>query len=158
MDEHKRLKMGHPSDGKAWKNFDKKYPLKAAEARNVRVAIATDGFNPFGMSAGSYSCWPVFVIQLNLPPGVLITRKIMFLSLIIPGPEYQGKNLSVYMEPIPDDLNHSWHHGTLTFDRASRTNFNMHVWLQYTMHDMPGYALTCGWCTAGKWPCPVCTH
>ena len=26
------------------------------------------------------------------------------------------------------------------------------------MHDMPGYALTCGWCTAGKWPCPVCRH
>ena len=30
--------------------------------------------------------------------------------------------------------------------------------MQYTMHDMPGYALTCGWCTAGKWPCPVCRH
>ena len=26
------------------------------------------------------------------------------------------------------------------------------------MHDMPGYALVCGWCTADKWPCPVCRH
>ena len=114
IDEHTRLKMGHPSDGKAWKNFDKKYPRKAAEAWNVRVAITTDGFNPYGMSAGSYSCWPVFVIPLNLPLGVLMTRKTMFLSLIIPGPDYPGKNLSVYMQPIMDDLNHSWHHGTLT--------------------------------------------
>ena len=62
------------------------------------------------------------------------------------------------MQPIVNDLNHSWIHGTLTYDRASKRNFLMKVWLQYTMHDMPGYALTCGWCTAGKWPCPVCRH
>ncbi|KAK1653185.1 hypothetical protein QYE76_070990 [Lolium multiflorum] len=148
VDENKKLKMGHPSDGTAWKNFDTKHRLKAAEARNVRIAIATDGFNPYGMSNANYSCWPVFVIPLNLPPGVLMTRKTMFLSLIIPGPHYPGKNLSVYMQPIVEDLNHSWHHGTLTYDRASKTNFCMRVWLQYTMHDMPGYALTCGWCTA----------
>ena len=24
------------------------------------------------------------------------------------------------------------------------------------MHDFPGYALFCGWCTSGKMPCPVC--
>ncbi|KAK1678262.1 hypothetical protein QYE76_039110 [Lolium multiflorum] len=110
-DNQGRTKMGHPSDGNAWKNFDRKYPHRAADARNVRIVIATDGFNPYG-------------------------------------PHYPGKNLSVYMQPIVDDLNHSWHHGTLTYDRASKTNFCMKVWLQYTMHDMPGYALTCGWCTA----------
>ena len=158
VDEKGQMKMGHPSYGEAWKKFDEKYQQRAAEARNVRIAIATDGFNPYGMSAANYSCWPVFVIPLNLPPGVLMTRKTMFLSLIIPGPNYPGKNLSVYMQPIVDDLNHSWHHGKLTYDRASKTNFYMQVWLQYTMHDMPGYALTCGWCTAGKWPCPVCRH
>ena len=54
-DEKGRLKMGHPSDGEAWKNFDKKYKRRAEEARNVRIAIATDGFNPYGMSAANYS-------------------------------------------------------------------------------------------------------
>ena len=49
-DEHGRVKMGHPSDGTAWANFDMKHPDKAAEARNVRIAIATDGFNLYGMS------------------------------------------------------------------------------------------------------------
>jgi hypothetical protein len=122
-------KMGHPSDGKAWKNFDEKYPDKAADARNVRITIATDGFNPYGMLTANYNCWPVFVIPLNLPPRVLMTRKTMFLSLIIPGPDYPSKNLSVYMQPIVDDLNHSWHHGMLTYDRASKTNFYMKVWL-----------------------------
>jgi hypothetical protein len=150
--------MGHPADGKAWKSFDKAYPVEASEARNVRIAIATDGFNPYGMSASSYSCWPVFVIPLNLPPGVVMQPKNIFLSLIIPGPDYPGKNLSVYMQPLVDDLHQSWIHGTLTYDRASKKNFLMKVWFQYSMHDLPGYALFCRWCTAGKMPCPVCRH
>jgi hypothetical protein len=137
-------KMGHPSNGKAWKNFDEKYPSRAAEARNVQIATATDDFNPYGMSTANYSSWPIFVFPLNLPPGVLMTRKTMFLLLIITGSDYPGKNLSVYMQPIVDDLNHSWHHRALTYDRASKTNFYMKVWLQYTMHDMLEYALTCG--------------
>ena len=41
-DENGRINMGHPSDGKAWKNFDAKHPDEVADARNVRVAIATD--------------------------------------------------------------------------------------------------------------------
>ena len=61
-------KMIHPSDGDAWKNFVAKYPLKAGDPRSVAVAISTDGFNPYGMSAATYSCWPVFVIPQNLPP------------------------------------------------------------------------------------------
>jgi hypothetical protein len=32
------------------------------------------------------------------------------------------------------------------------------VWYQYSMHDLPGYALFCGHSTAGKFPCPVCRH
>jgi hypothetical protein len=157
-DENGRINMGYPSDGKTWKNFDKKYPDQASDARNVRIAIATDGFNPYGMSTASYSCWPVFVIPLNLPPGVVMQRKTIFLSLIIPGPEYPGKNLSVFMQPLVDDLHHSWHHGTLTYDRASKRNFVMKVWYQYSMHDLPGYALFCGHSTAGKFPCPVCRY
>lgn len=60
-------KMIHPSDGEAWKHFDRCNTMEAGEARNVRVALATDGFNPYGMTAAPYSCWPVFVIPLNLP-------------------------------------------------------------------------------------------
>ncbi|KAK1661855.1 hypothetical protein QYE76_050014 [Lolium multiflorum] len=41
-------KMIHPSDGTAWKNFVKKFPLKAGDPRSVAVAISTDGFNPYG--------------------------------------------------------------------------------------------------------------
>jgi hypothetical protein len=63
--------MVHTSNGEAWKHFDVIHREKAEEARNIRVALATDGFNPYGMSAAPYTCWPVFVIPINPPPCVL---------------------------------------------------------------------------------------
>jgi hypothetical protein len=60
-------KMVHPFDGEAWTSFNDKHRLKSDEARNVRVALAIDGFNPYGMMAAPYTCWPMFVIPLNLP-------------------------------------------------------------------------------------------
>jgi hypothetical protein len=42
---------------------------KAEEAHNVRVVLATDGFNPYGMTAAPYTCWPMFVIPINLSPA-----------------------------------------------------------------------------------------
>ena len=147
-------KMIHPSDGEAWKYFDRCHTMKALEARNVRVALATDGFNPYGMTAAPYSCWPVFVIPLNLPPGVIFQRQNIFLSLIIPG--YPGDNMSMYMEPLIDDLLHAWEEGVWTYDRATKTNFKIRVWYMYSLHDLPAYAIFCGWCVHRKFPCPVC--
>nr|XP_020159405.1 uncharacterized protein LOC109744661 [Aegilops tauschii subsp. strangulata] len=151
-------KIVHPSEGEAWKSFEIEYPEEATEAGNARIAISGDGFNPYGMSSNPYSRWPVFVIPLNLPPSAIMQCKTMFLSLIIPGPEYSGKNLSVFMQPLVDDLHHSWYFPRLTYDRHLQKNFLMKVWLQYYMHDFPGYALFCGWCTSGKMPCPVCVR
>ncbi|GJT30220.1 hypothetical protein Tco_0910495 [Tanacetum coccineum] len=48
-------KMQHPVDGRAWKNFDTKYPNFAKEPRNVRLGLAADGFNPFGNLSQAYS-------------------------------------------------------------------------------------------------------
>ena len=60
-------KMEHPSDSPAWKHFDNKYPDFAAEIRNVRLGLCTDGFNPFRLSVKDYSCWPVILTPYNLP-------------------------------------------------------------------------------------------
>jgi hypothetical protein len=60
--------LSHPADGDAWKDFDDTYKDFAADARNIRLGIATDGFNPFGNMSNSYSMWPVFVVPYNLPP------------------------------------------------------------------------------------------
>ena len=68
----------HTSDGAAWKHFDALHDEKAADPRNPRVAISTDGFNVFGMMVAQYSCWPVFVIPLNLPPRTDYAKKEHF--------------------------------------------------------------------------------
>jgi hypothetical protein len=60
--------MVRASDGEAWKHFDAIDREKDEEAHNVRVALATDGFNPYEMSTAPYTCWPVFLIPINLPP------------------------------------------------------------------------------------------
>ena len=57
----------HPFDGEAWTRFDMIHHEKALEAHNIRVALATDGFNPYGMAAASYTCWPMFIIPSISP-------------------------------------------------------------------------------------------
>jgi hypothetical protein len=68
--------MVHASDGEAWKHFDAIYCEKAEEAHNIRVALAIDGFNPYEMSVVLYTCWPMFVIPINLPPLCAFKGKI----------------------------------------------------------------------------------
>jgi hypothetical protein len=147
-------KMVHPSDAEAWTYFNDKHRDKAAEARNVRVALATDEFNPYGMIAAPYTCWPIFVNPLNLSPGISFQRHNVFLSLIIPG--HPGSNMGVFMEPVIDELIHVWEKGVWTYDRATKTSFKMHVWYHYSLHDFLAYGLFTAWCVHGKFPCPIC--
>ena len=65
----------HLSDAEAWTHFSAAHPEFANDARNVRIAMATDGFNPFGFGKAQYSCWPVFVIPLNLPPALCMKEE-----------------------------------------------------------------------------------
>jgi hypothetical protein len=68
-------KMVHPADGEAWETFNGNHQGKDEEACNVRIALTTDGFNPYGMMSSPYTCWPVFAIPLNLPPGPYFNGK-----------------------------------------------------------------------------------
>ncbi|XP_057426339.1 uncharacterized protein LOC130719747 [Lotus japonicus] len=48
----------HPRDGEAWKKFDENHHEFAKEPRNVRLGLAADGFNPFGVKSTKNSIWP----------------------------------------------------------------------------------------------------
>ena len=54
--------MSHPADGEAWQDFDREYPDFADDAGNLRLGLATDGFNPFSEKNTKYSMWPIFVV------------------------------------------------------------------------------------------------
>ena len=57
----------HPADGEAWKQFDKDNSWFTEDPRNVRLGLATDGFNPFGNMSTTYPMWPVILVPYNLP-------------------------------------------------------------------------------------------
>jgi hypothetical protein len=99
-----------PSDGETWTHFDGIHHEKTLEACNIRVALATDRFNPYRMMAAPYTCWSMFVIPLNLPSSsVVFQRQNIFLLLIIP--EHPENNMGVFMEPVIDELVHAWEEG-----------------------------------------------
>ena len=50
-------------------------------------------------------------------------RKTMFLSLIIPGPDYPGKQLGVFMQPLVDALHHSWYFSDVDIRPGSAEKF-----------------------------------
>ncbi|XP_074301497.1 uncharacterized protein LOC141632891 [Silene latifolia] len=77
----------HPADGLAWQKFDSLYPSFASEPRNVRLGLASDGFNPFRTMSVAHSTWPVVLINYNLPPWMFMKPEYFMLSLLIPGPE-----------------------------------------------------------------------
>jgi hypothetical protein len=64
--------------------------------------------------------------------------------------------MGVHMQLVYDELIKPWNEGVLTYDRATKKNFGMHVWYQYSMHDFLPYGIFAGRCVQGKFPCPVC--
>jgi len=90
---HKKLRkpvdniMSHPADGEALKNFDRKFRDFASNPRNLRFALATDGFNPFGNMSTQYSMWPMLLTPLNIPPWECVNASNCFMALLILGPK-----------------------------------------------------------------------
>jgi hypothetical protein len=139
-------KMLHPCHGKAWQQFDDDFPYFAEDARNVRLGFATDGFTPYKLNAASHSCWLVFWVPYNLPPGV---------TMVIPGPEHPGKNLSVLLQPMVDELLNLWA-GVDTYDASVKRHFTIRASYLWSIHDFIAYGMFAGWSTHGIFACPQC--
>ncbi|KAD7478319.1 hypothetical protein E3N88_01455 [Mikania micrantha] len=119
--------MRHPVDGKAWQEFDKKYPNFAKEPRNVRLGLAADGFNPFGNMSQTYSMWPVVLTTYNTPPW-----------------------------PLVDELKTLWIDGVQMRDASTKTVFTMRAALLWTINDYPARSSLSGWSGQGYKACPTC--
>ncbi|CAN1750149.1 hypothetical protein LINPERHAP1_LOCUS3952 [Linum perenne] len=146
----------HPADSKQWKDFDKEFPWFAEDSRNIRLGLASDGFNPFGNMSTSYSMWPVVLMPYNLPPWKCMKENFLFLTLLIPGPNAPGKDIDVYMQPLIDELNELWLDGIQTYDVHTKQTFQLHAALLWTINDFPAYGNLSGWSTKGYLACPIC--
>ncbi|RDY00010.1 hypothetical protein CR513_16860, partial [Mucuna pruriens] len=122
----------HPSDGEAWKHFDKLYPEFASEPRNVRLGLCVDGFTPFSQSITPYSCWPIIVTPYNLPPKLCMIPPYMFLSLI-----------NAYRQKPKGKIDQ---------------NFRLRATLIWTIHDFPTNGMLFRWSTTRKLACSFLPH
>ncbi|XP_008226957.1 PREDICTED: uncharacterized protein LOC103326503 [Prunus mume] len=151
-------KMRHPADSIAWKEFDKMYLNFAQDPRNVRLGLATDGFNPFGNMSTSYSMWPVVLFPYNLPAWKCMKKPYSMMTLLVLEPKAPGKELDVYLRSLVDELKELWENGIQTYDKMSESTFNMHAAVMWTINDFPAYGNLSRWSTHGRLACPVCNE
>ncbi|KAK3205707.1 hypothetical protein Dsin_019753 [Dipteronia sinensis] len=162
MSWHKEKRMDtksvlrHPTDSNTWKEFDKQYPVSAQDPRNVRLGLATDGFNHFGTMSNSYSIWPVILVPYNLPPWKCMKSSFFIMSLLISGPQAPGKIIDVYLQPLIDELKELWNDGVDTYDVSTGQGFRLNACILWTINDVSPYGNLSGWSTKGYKACPVC--
>ncbi|XP_051219303.1 uncharacterized protein [Lolium perenne] len=147
--------LSHPADGDAWKDFDNIHKDFAADARNIRLGLATDGFNPYGNMSNSYSMWPVFVVPYNLPPWACMDQSNFMLTLLIPGPSSPGKDFDVFMEPLMEELQELWK-GVKSYDANSPDKFDLRAAILWCIHDYPALHTLLGRATSGYQACVRC--
>ena len=145
----------HPADGQAWKDLDKREPSFASDSRNVRLGLASDGFNPFRNMNLKHSTWPVMLIPYNLPPWICMKETNLILSMIIPGPDSPGNDIDVYLQPLIEELSQLWE-GVWTVDSTTNRKFKLKAALLWTLNDFPALAYLYGWSTRGTYACPSC--
>ncbi|CAL8991373.1 unnamed protein product [Prunus brigantina] len=146
--------MWHPADREAWKEFDRTFPEFAADPRNVRLGLATDGFNPYGVLNQNHSTWPIFVFPYNLPPWKCMKKEYMMMTVLIT--KDPGRSIDVYLRPLVDELKDLWTNGVRTYDKSTGKMFTLRAAVLWTVNDFPVYAMVSGWSTKGYMACPVC--
>ena len=149
-------KIRHPANSMAWKHVDQQFEDFALDPRNVRLGLASDGFNPFGVLNVTYTTWPVILIPYNLPPWLCLKQSFWMMSMLIPGPKSLGNNIDVCLQPLIDELKDLWLKGVQTWDAKVKKNFTLRAVLLWTINDFPAYGMLSGWSTKGKFACPYC--
>ncbi|XP_063939815.1 uncharacterized protein LOC108198272 [Daucus carota subsp. sativus] len=148
-------KLRHPADSKTWREVDSKWPEFSSDSRNLRLALPSDGFNPFYSTNIDYSCWPVLMSIYNLPPWLCMKRKYIMLCLLISGPKELGNDIDVFLQPLIEDLQ-NLRTGKQVCDAYKREYFLLRGILLWTISDNPAYGNLSGNIVKGYNACPVC--
>ncbi|WVZ13968.1 hypothetical protein V8G54_011534 [Vigna mungo] len=146
----------HPADSPQWKKIDETFPEFGADPRNLRLALATDGMNPYGNLSSKHSSWPIMLMIYNLSPLLWMKRKYVMFSMMISGPKQPGNDIDVYLKPLIDDLKLLWEEGVEVFDSDVEDNFRLRAMLFCTINDFPAYGNLSGYSVKGHFACPIC--
>lgn len=106
-------KLRYPADTEVWKHIDRIYPDFGREGINLRLGLASDGFNLSGVTSSSSLMRPVLLTPYNLPPGMCMKAPYVIMALWIRGKHLHGNDIDLFLEPLIDDLNAFWTRGIL---------------------------------------------
>ncbi|XP_037469237.1 uncharacterized protein LOC119341469, partial [Triticum dicoccoides] len=149
----------HTADGTQWRKIDREFKDFAADARNIRFGLSTDGMNPFGEQSSSHSTWPVTLCIYNLPPWLCMKRKFIMMPVLIQGPKQPGNDIDVYLRPLVDELLQLWGRpGIRVWDEHKKEEFNLRALLFVTINDWPALSNLSGLSNKGYNACTHCLH
>jgi hypothetical protein len=149
-------KLRHPADGSQWRAIDLEFKDFANDARNLRFALSTDGFNPFGDQSSAHSTWPVNLCIYNLPPWLCMKRKFIMMPILIQGPKQPGNDIDVYLRPLVEELLLLWNKpGVRVWDEYKQEHFDLRALLFVTINDWPALSNLSGQSNKGY---NACTH
>jgi hypothetical protein len=147
-------KLRHPTNSRAWKVMNYAHEDFAEDPRNVKLGLASNGFNPFGMLSLAYSTWLVILISYNLPLWLCLKQSYWIMPMLIPRPKSTGINIVVYLQPPIDELKTLWSKDEVeTWDAKAKRNFQMCAMLLWTINNFTAYAMLSGWSTKGRFAC-----
>jgi hypothetical protein len=161
-------RLGHSSDGLIchvvdslqWKWVDEQLGDFGMEDRNIRLGLATDGVNPYGVKRSTWSTWPVCLLNYNVPSWLTMKKHFITLSMIIPGKDsVTCETFDVYIESLIEELHELWKVGAWMTDAGAynkSTWFKLRAILLWTIHDFPAYGIVAGCVTKGYKSCPIC--
>ncbi|CAA7043137.1 unnamed protein product [Microthlaspi erraticum] len=151
-------KLRHPRDGKAWRTFNQQFPDFASDPRNVRLGLATDGFNPFGSVSTSYSVWPVLLFPYNLSSVDVNEANINNFVNDYPWETDAWVMILTYIYSPYQRIKELWSDGVPTFDASLKETFTMRAILLWTISDFPGLGNLSGWNVHTGLACPSCNY
>jgi hypothetical protein len=67
----------------------------------------------------------------------------IFLAMVIPGLEHPGKNPSILLQPMVDELLNLWA-GVDTYDASVKRHFTTRASYLWSIHDFPAYDMFVG--------------
>ena len=148
-------------DSPAWKHIDSDVAFGnfGSEARNLRLALALDGMNPFKLNNTNWSTWPILILIYNLEPW-FVTKKFFISLCILISRKHSPSSigLDVFIRPLLRELQKLWV-GVPALDFSQpigNRSFNFCAILKWTISDFPAYGLISGLCCKGYKGCPHC--
>ena len=152
--------MKHVSDSAQWKWISSRFKEEFGyDDRNVHMALVTNGFNPNSDKRGTYSIWPILLMNYNIAPWLTTRNYFIMLAVLIPGPKsITAKHFDVFIEPLIEKLLNMWTYGVYCLDVAQyeqSSHFILKAMVIWTVGDFPAYEVLAGCGTNEFVGCPV---